>query len=166
MAKLDLSAARSIMTAVTTFKQYAIAAGASWPVQASNPDYKALADGYSTAKKAVVQDGAKTINEPLPKEKKTKAAKGAKMSFKPKAAAAKATTKKDAPKAAKAKAAKEDEVTLTDSEKEAIEAEVRSHTIRPCGCGCGVETKASFLPGHDAKLRSRLIQEAKARKAK
>lgn len=159
MVKLDLAAAASIMTASTPFKQYAIAAGATWPVQASNPDYKALADGYSAAKKEVIANGPKTINEPTPKATKAPKGKKAAVSFKP----TKATNKKDAAKAPKAKAP---EVTLTDSEREAIEAEVRSHTVRPCGCGCGVETKASFLPGHDAKLRSALIAAAKARKAK
>jgi hypothetical protein len=32
----------------------------------------------------------------------------------------------------------------------------------PCRCGCGYETKngSKFLPGHDAKLKSRLVMEA------
>lgn len=29
-----------------------------------------------------------------------------------------------------------------------------------CGCGCGGETFRTFLPGHDAKLKGRLIAEA------
>lgn len=164
MAKLDLNAARSIFNVNTSFKQFAIAAGANWPVKATDDAYKTLADAYSAAKKAAVQNGPATINEPLPKEKKAAKAKGAKMSFKPKAGAKPATTnKKDKPaKAAKAAA---DDVTITAEEREAIEAEVRAKTVRPCGCGCGVETRASFLPGHDAKLRSALIAKLKANKA-
>lgn len=30
-----------------------------------------------------------------------------------------------------------------------------------CQCGCGAQVKRSFLPGHDAKLKSRLVAEAK-----
>jgi precorrin-8X/cobalt-precorrin-8 methylmutase len=44
--------------------------------------------------------------------------------------------------------------------------------LRPCECGCGLEGPGRFRPGHDAKLRSRLIkavaggdQEASARLA-
>lgn len=29
-----------------------------------------------------------------------------------------------------------------------------------CLCGCGAETKSRFRPGHDAKLKSRLINTA------
>lgn len=29
-----------------------------------------------------------------------------------------------------------------------------------CGCGCGGETFREFLPGHDAKLKSRLVNTA------
>lgn len=35
--------------------------------------------------------------------------------------------------------------------------------LRPCGCGCGATTKGRFVPGHDAKLLSRLLAEAKAK---
>lgn len=150
---LDLAAAAKVVTAETTFKTFAIAAGATWPVQQSDPAYKALVEAFSAARKAVIQEGAKRINEPTKKEAKPKAK--ATVSLKPSAAKASKATKPAA-----------DDVTLSEAEIEAIEAEVRSKTIRPCGCGCGVETRASFLPGHDAKLRSRLIAEAKARKAK
>jgi hypothetical protein len=27
------------------------------------------------------------------------------------------------------------------------------------GCGCGAEVKSRFLPGHDAKLKSRLVTQ-------
>ncbi len=30
-----------------------------------------------------------------------------------------------------------------------------------CGCGCGATVRSEFLPGHDAKLRSRLLREAR-----
>lgn len=29
-----------------------------------------------------------------------------------------------------------------------------------CGCGCGADVSREFLPGHDAKLKSRLVNEA------
>jgi hypothetical protein len=32
---------------------------------------------------------------------------------------------------------------------------------RVCGCGCGAAVRSEFLPGHDAKLRSRLLREAR-----
>lgn len=32
---------------------------------------------------------------------------------------------------------------------------------RVCGCGCGATVRKEFLPGHDAKLRSRLLMEAR-----
>ena len=32
---------------------------------------------------------------------------------------------------------------------------------RVCGCGCGATVRREFLPGHDAKLRSRLLAQAK-----
>lgn len=32
---------------------------------------------------------------------------------------------------------------------------------RRCGCGCGKPVKRRFLPGHDAKLKSRLLKEAR-----
>lgn len=149
--KLDIAAAKRITTAETTFKTFVIAAGATWPLAQSSPEYKPLVEAYSVAKKTVRQDGAKNINTPAPaaslkpsKQTKTKADKTAKTP--------------------KTKATKEEGPSLSDSEIEAIEAIVRSKTVRPCGCGCGVETRASFLPGHDAKLRSRLLNEAKARK--
>ena len=31
-----------------------------------------------------------------------------------------------------------------------------------CGCGCGAEVRSRFLPGHDAKLHSRQLAEARA----
>jgi hypothetical protein len=33
---------------------------------------------------------------------------------------------------------------------------------RLCECGCGVAVRRRFLPGHDARLRSRLVKEARA----
>jgi len=30
----------------------------------------------------------------------------------------------------------------------------------PCQCGCGTKVPGRFAPGHDAKLKSRLVQEA------
>jgi hypothetical protein len=33
---------------------------------------------------------------------------------------------------------------------------------RLCECGCGVSVRRRFLPGHDARLRSRLVKEARA----
>jgi hypothetical protein len=35
-------------------------------------------------------------------------------------------------------------------------------TGRKCGCGCGAAVRNRFLPGHDAKLKSRLVKEARA----
>ncbi|BCZ24053.1 hypothetical protein MTY59_39080 [Mycobacterium senriense] len=32
---------------------------------------------------------------------------------------------------------------------------------RLCGCGCGVPVSRHFLPGHDAKLTSRLLRDAR-----
>lgn len=32
---------------------------------------------------------------------------------------------------------------------------------RKCRCGCGSDVKRRFLPGHDAKLKSRLVEEAR-----
>lgn len=50
-----------------------------------------------------------------------------------------------------------------------VEAEtpVRQNTARPptgrlCECNCGKPVKRRFLPGHDAKLKSRLVKEARA----
>jgi hypothetical protein len=34
-------------------------------------------------------------------------------------------------------------------------------TGRKCRCGCGSDVKRRFLPGHDAKLKSRLVKEAR-----
>lgn len=31
-----------------------------------------------------------------------------------------------------------------------------------CQCGCGAEVRRSFLPGHDAKLKSRLLADTKS----
>jgi hypothetical protein len=31
-----------------------------------------------------------------------------------------------------------------------------------CECGCGLPVRRRFLPGHDARLRSRLLREARA----
>jgi predicted nuclease with RNAse H fold len=33
---------------------------------------------------------------------------------------------------------------------------------RLCGCGCGATVSRRFLPGHDAKLKSRLLREARS----
>lgn len=30
--------------------------------------------------------------------------------------------------------------------------------VTPCGCGCGASVRRRFLPGHDAKLKSRLLR--------
>lgn len=143
---LDIAKATKDFAVTTTFKAFALAAGAAWPIAQSDAQWPILRDAYSAAKKATVQAGPATINEPV----------------KPAA-----TTKKTkAPAKAKAEVpAKPAKVELPDDVIEAIEAEVRSHTFRPCGCGCGVITRASYLPGHDAKLRSRLISEAKAKLA-
>lgn len=147
--KMTTAAPAPTVTTSTTFRQFVVASGRSWPVKVSDPDYKTVVDAFSAAKKAAIANGPTTINEPTPKP--TKAARKA----------AKADNKK---KAAKAQA-KAEAPDLSDQEIEAIEAEVRSKTVRPCGCGCGAETRASFLPGHDAKLRSRLMTEARTRKA-
>jgi hypothetical protein len=32
--------------------------------------------------------------------------------------------------------------------------------LTPCECGCGADSKSRFLPGHDAKLKSRLVTQA------
>lgn len=34
--------------------------------------------------------------------------------------------------------------------------------MRNCGCGCGAVVRNRFLPGHDAKLKSRLVKEARS----
>lgn len=34
-------------------------------------------------------------------------------------------------------------------------------TGRKCRCGCGAPVARRFLPGHDAKLKSRLVKEAR-----
>jgi hypothetical protein len=33
---------------------------------------------------------------------------------------------------------------------------------RECECGCGAAVRARFLPGHDARLKSQLVREARA----
>jgi hypothetical protein len=38
----------------------------------------------------------------------------------------------------------------------------REQGTRPCECGCGAEVRSRFLPGHDAKLKSRLLREARS----
>ena len=47
-----------------------------------------------------------------------------------------------------------------------IVAEVEEHIkglgARTCACECGTPTKSTFAPGHDARLRSRLINERTA----
>lgn len=40
-----------------------------------------------------------------------------------------------------------------------VEAEIHAMTRRVCACGCGGAANRTFLPGHDAKLRKRLIEE-------
>lgn len=35
-------------------------------------------------------------------------------------------------------------------------------TGRKCHCGCGSSVKRRFLPGHDAKLKGRLVREARS----
>jgi hypothetical protein len=37
----------------------------------------------------------------------------------------------------------------------------RVDTPRLCECGCGVPVRRRFLPGHDSRLRSRLVKQAK-----
>jgi hypothetical protein len=34
--------------------------------------------------------------------------------------------------------------------------------VRLCECGCGAAVRRRFLPGHDARLRGRLVREARA----
>jgi hypothetical protein len=34
-------------------------------------------------------------------------------------------------------------------------------TGRKCGCGCGEPVARSFKPGHDARLKGRLVREAR-----
>jgi hypothetical protein len=43
-----------------------------------------------------------------------------------------------------------------------IHEAMRHATTRLCECGCGRAARRRFLPGHDAKLRSRLIRDARA----
>src|SRR5205814_8291681 len=38
----------------------------------------------------------------------------------------------------------------------------RSPLARPCECGCGAPVRRRFLPGHVARLRSRLLREVRA----
>lgn len=45
---------------------------------------------------------------------------------------------------------------------EALVAPPRPATGRQCGCGCGSPVARRFLPGHDAKLKSRLVKEARS----
>ncbi|MFI5282468.1 MAG: hypothetical protein ACHQ0J_04995 [Candidatus Dormibacterales bacterium] len=39
-------------------------------------------------------------------------------------------------------------------------AKPKAKALSPCMCGCGAETQSRFKPGHDARLHSRLINEA------
>lgn len=41
----------------------------------------------------------------------------------------------------------------------------RPPTGRKCRCGCGSPVARRFLPGHDAKLKSYLVKEARAGRA-
>ena len=87
------------------------------------------------------------------------------------------TPKPDAKADAKAKAAKaeaaasakaerkaERAVALTDAHAEVRRLTDKEASRRSCVCGCGAPTpRAFFVPGHDAKLVSRLLNgEAKA----
>lgn len=49
-----------------------------------------------------------------------------------------------------------------------LEIPISALEIRLCPCGCGIPLKkgSKFKPGHDAKLRSRLIKEYKENKSK
>lgn len=48
-----------------------------------------------------------------------------------------------------------------------VEEHIKSLGVRICGCGeCGETTSRTFKPGHDAKLRARLIKERLAAAAK
>lgn len=52
----------------------------------------------------------------------------------------------------------------TDAAAEAVQTDtykVDSFADNTCQCGCGAEVKRRFLPGHDAKLKSRLLTEAR-----
>ena len=40
-----------------------------------------------------------------------------------------------------------------------VEAEIHAMTERRCACGCGEPTARTFRPGHDARLRKRMIEE-------
>jgi hypothetical protein len=40
-----------------------------------------------------------------------------------------------------------------------VEEEIKALGIRSCACGCGGTTRNTFLPGHDAKLKSRMLKE-------
>lgn len=40
-----------------------------------------------------------------------------------------------------------------------VESEIHAMTVRECACGCGESTARTFRPGHDARLRKRLIEE-------
>lgn len=44
------------------------------------------------------------------------------------------------------------------------ENSVSPPTGRKCRCGCGSPVKNRFLPGHDAKLKSRLVKDARSGK--
>lgn len=47
-----------------------------------------------------------------------------------------------------------------------VQTPVRKNPVSPstgrlCGCGCGSRVKRRYLPGHDAKHKSRLVKEAR-----
>lgn len=82
---------------------------------------------------------------------------------------AKKATAKAAPKA-KAKAApKAKALPKPKAEKKAAAPKAEKKPNAPCRCGCGaIPTKqgSSFLPGHDARLRGRLLTLQRAEAAK
>lgn len=110
-----------------------------------------------------------TIQDAVEQAKPTKARRANKAKVArikasiPKAPEAKAEPKAKAPKAPKPKA---DPADLA-----AVHAEIRAMREaeagrRLCLCGCGAQTpKAFFVPGHDAKLASSMLQARRQPKA-
>ena len=117
-----------------------------------------------------VDDASNALVTPAPKAK----AKAAKPKLAPKPAApAKPTAEDKAAKLAEAKATRDTARAERAVERKAALAEAHAEVRRlvaaesarrRCLCGCGTGTLAFFVPGHDAKLVSRLLNgdEAKA----
>lgn len=51
---------------------------------------------------------------------------------------------------------------LLEGERPVRENTTHPPTGRTCACGCGRPVRRRFLPGHDAKLKSRLVKEARS----